>query len=223
MLGHIASRQMNEKMKLEHDLGFAFGQLLSLDTLTDRWTPSKSEDKVKLDDVLRFTLGMWVDPLISFGLKSQFIDATAAPTMYLNPLELLETGGVGRRFFDDSTRTLTSQFGVAARQVFNARDTLTVSDAGVSWITALRHIVFSKDAEYTTRLVAYKPLLRFGAGEELSTWPVLDWEHAVTARFNKALSGKVYAQMLFDDGIDESPRLKQTLGMGLSLAWPSGS
>ncbi len=222
MLGHSAARQLSGKVKFEHELGLAFGQLLSHDSLSDRWQTSKSEDKVRLDDVLRFTLGLWVDPLVSFRLKSQFIDGRNTPTKYLNPIELLETGGVGRRFCDDSTRALTSQIGAAARQVFD-RDTTAVADAGVSWITAFRHLLFSRDAEYTTKLVAYKPLLAFSSGAELGTWPVLDWEHAITARFNKALSGKVYVQVLFDETVHASPRLKQTLGMGLSLAWQPGT
>ena len=64
-------------------------------------------------------------------------------------------------------------------------------------------------------------------GGDLGTLPEVDWENEVNARFTKALSGKLYVQMLYSDrdlaeGETASPRLKQTLGLGLSLAWPSG-
>ena len=222
-LSHTAAKQLAEKLRFEHGLDLAFGQLLSYDTLADKWSPSKSEDQIRLDDLLRFTLGLWVDPLLDFQLKSQFVDATAAPTECFNPVDLLETGGVGRKFFDDSTRTLSSQVGASAHQLFNARDTATISDVGVSWISAFRTIVFSQDAEYSTKLVLYKPLFNLGGGGEIGTWPQLDWEHALTARFNKALSGKAYVQLLYDENIDKNLRFKQALGLGLSLAWSSGS
>jgi hypothetical protein len=223
-LGHRAAKQFATSMRFEHELGLAFGQQAQpADSPATGLAFSKSEDKIRLDDLLRFTLGAWVDPLVAFKLKSQFVDGAATPTRYFNPIELMETGGAGRRFYDDSTRTLTSQLGFSARQLFNRNDTVTVADAGVSWTTQFRTVVFSRDAEYTTRLVAYKPLLKFGGGAGVGTWPQLDWEHALSARFNKALSGKVYVQILFDETVNDRPRLKQTLGMGLSLAWPSGA
>lgn len=219
-LGHRAGRQFAPAVRFEHEAGLAFGeQLTRADSV---WVTSKSEDKVNFDEAVRFTLGFWVDPLLLVQLRSQFID-TRDPdaTRWLNPLQLLETAGFGRKFYDDSTRTLTSELGAAARQLFDAADTLTVSDAGVSWNTAFRTLVFTPNAGYSTKLTLYKPLVAFGANTELGTWPQVDWQHELSARFNKVISGKVFAQALFDDRVDETPRLKETVGLGLSLAWPA--
>jgi hypothetical protein len=219
-LGHRARRQFTTKLRFEHEVALAFGQQLTRDSTA--WTASKSEDKVNLDELLRFTLGLWVDPLILGQLRSQFLDnRDPAKTYWLNPAQLLEAAGVGRRFFDDSTRTLTSEFGAAARQIIDAADTLTVSDAGLTWITAFRTLVFSPNAGYTTKLTLYKPLVAFGTATELGSWPQVDWQHELSARFNKYLSGKVFARLLFDDRVDETPRVKETVGLGLSLAWPA--
>ncbi|MFO7675970.1 MAG: DUF3078 domain-containing protein [bacterium] len=219
-LGHRAQRQFTTVLRHEHDLNLAFGQQLTRDSTA--WTASKSEDKVNLDELLRFTLGLWVDPLILGQFRSQFLDnRDPAKTYWLNPAQFLEAAGVGRKFFDDSTRTLTSEFGAAARQLIDAADTLTVSDAGLTWITAFRTRVFLPNAGYATKLTLYKPLVAFGTATELGTWPHVDWQHELSARFNKVISGKVFAQLLFDDRVDETPRLKETVGLGLSLAWPA--
>jgi hypothetical protein len=223
-LGHTAQRQLADPVRLEHELALAFGeQAARRDSASGGgWEVNKSEDRIRLDDALRFTLGLWVDPLLSIQLKSQFVDKRDTTQMYwVNPVQLLEAAGFGRKFFDDSTRTLTSELGAAARQLFDRADTLTVSDAGISWITALKTIVGSPNADYASRLTLYKPLLNLGGETELGTWPQVDWEHTLSARFNKVLSGKVYVQLLFDEIVDQDIRFKQTLGMGLSLAWPS--
>ncbi|HDQ98987.1 MAG TPA: DUF3078 domain-containing protein [candidate division WOR-3 bacterium] len=219
-IGHRAQRQFTGVLRLEHELELAFGQQLTRNSAT--WTASKSEDKLNLDELLRFTLGLWVDPLVLVQARSQFLDGRdPQETQWFNPVQLLEAAGFGRKFFDDEVRTLTSEFGAAARQVFDRLDTLTVSDAGLSWTTAYRTRFFSPNAGYATRLALYKPLVAFGTDTELGTLPQADWRHELSARFNKVLSGKVFAQVLFDDRVDDTPRLKQTLGLGLSLAWPA--
>ncbi|UCG42077.1 MAG: DUF3078 domain-containing protein [candidate division WOR-3 bacterium] len=222
-LGHTAQKQLARPLRFEHDMELAFGEQATRQE-DDTWDVSKSEDKIRLDELLRFTLGFWVDPLASVQLKSQFFSTDTSDKMHwLNPLQLLETVGVGRRFFDREARTLTSELGAAARQLWDVTaEPDQVADAGVSWITAFRSILGSPNAEYKTRLTLYKPLVAFQTGGELGTLPEVDWENAVSARFTKALSGKLYVQMLYDDKTDETPRLKQTLGLGLSLAWPSG-
>lgn len=221
-LAHGATRQFTPRLRFEHAADLAFGQQLTRDDSV--WTASKSEDKVNFDELLRFTLGFWVDPLLLVQARSQFLDnRDPAVTRWLNPAQFLEAAGVGRRFFDDSVRTLTSELGAAARQLIDRADSLTVSDAGLSWTTAYRTRLFSPNAGYATRLTLYKPLFAFGTADDLGTWPQTDWQHEISARFNRVLSGKVFAQLLFDDreGMDETPRFKQTVGLGLSLAWPA--
>jgi len=223
-LDHLAARQFASPLRFEHGLALAFGrQVAHRDSAAGGgWETSESDDKVRLDEALRLTLGLWVDPMVSVQLKSQFTDGRdSTRTCWFNPLQLLEVAGAGRRFFADSTRTLTSELGAAARQLFDRSAPGTVADAGVSWTSALRTIVFSRNADYSTRLVVYKPLFALGGEAEIGTWPQVDWEHELSARFNKALSGKVYVQLLYDENVTDDVRLKQTVGMGLSLAWPA--
>ena len=194
-LGHTAQRQFADPVRFEHEMALAFGEQATKqdENAGGGWDVNKSEDKIRLDDVLRFTLGLWVDPLLSVQLKSQFVDKRDTTQMlWINPVQLLAAVGFGRKFFNDSTRTLTSELGGAARQLFDRADTLTVSDAGISWITAFKTIVGSPNADYASRLTLYKPLLNLGGEAELGTWPQVDWEHTLSARFNKVLSGKIY-------------------------------
>jgi hypothetical protein len=219
-LGHSAGIQIAEPVRFDHASVFAFGQQLTQrDSVT--WDRSKSEDKIQLDEVLRFTFGAWVDPLVSVQLKTQFLDQTdTTTTRWLNPLQLLETMGAGREFYDDSTRLLASQVGFSARQLWTTPAPM-VADAGLSWMTAFKTIVFSKNAGYSTHLTVYEPLVAFASDTTLKRTPQVDWQHELTARFNRALSGKLFFQLLYDQNVVNAVRFKQTLGMGLSLAWPS--
>jgi hypothetical protein len=228
-LGHTAQKQLARPFRFEHDVALAFGEQ-AIRQEDETWDMSKSEDKIRFDELLRFTLGFWVDPLASVQLKSQFFSTDTSEQMHwLNPLQLLETVGVGRKFFDTEARTLTSELGVAARQLWDqTAEPDQVADAGVSWISAFRTILGSPGAEYKTRLTLYKPLVAFQTGGDLGTLPEVDWENDVSARFTRVLSGKLYVQMLYSDrglaeGETASPRIKQTLGLGLSLAWPSAA
>lgn len=227
-MNHIAAGQMTERTRYEHKIDIAFGQQIRQDSVTGSWRRDKSDDRIQANELLRFTLGAFVDPLVSFQFKSQFVDSRDSVGRYLNPLEMLETVGVGRRFFDDSTRTLSSQLGASCRQSFDGFDTLgMVVDAGVSMEALFRTVVFSKNAEYSTTLVVYKPLVVLGGSRTVGRWPQVDWQHKLSARFTTNLSGNINVLILGEDNPSATGalvlRLKQTLGMGLSLAWPTNS
>jgi hypothetical protein len=220
---HAAQKQLAPALKFEHAVGLAFGQQVA-DEGDNGWQWSKSEDKIRLDEVLRLTLGIWVDPFVSAALKSQFIDGRDTTTeRYVHPLELLEAAGVGRTFFDSEARALKSQLGAAARQLFDDLDTLgTVADAGLTWSTDFRTRLGTPDAGYSTKLVLYKPLVSFGSGHPVGTWPQLDWQHELNAKIGKFITAKAYVQLLYDEVVDDKLRFKQTLGLGLSYAWSRG-
>ena len=103
MLGHTAQKQLVRVVRFEHDMGLAFGEQATRGE-DETWEISKSEDKIRFDELLRFTLGFWVDPLASVQLKSQFFSVATVDSVekmhWFNPLQLLETVGVGRKFFD---------------------------------------------------------------------------------------------------------------------------
>jgi hypothetical protein len=221
-IDHAAQKQLAPVLKFEHAIGLAFGQQVT-DEGDDGWQWAKSEDKIRLDEVLRLTLGIWVDPFVSAALKSQFIDGRdTARQRWLNPLEFLEAAGVGRTFFESDARALKSQLGAAARQLLDAADTLTVSDAGVTWSTDFRTRLGTPDAGYSTKLVLYKPLVALGGSRDIGTWPQLDWQHELNAKIGKFITAKAYVQLLYDEVVNDRLRFKQTLGLGLSYAWSRG-
>lgn len=222
-IDHAAQKQLARALKFEHAIGLAFGQQVT-DEDTLGWQWSKSEDKIRLDEVLRFTLGLWVDPYVSGALKSQFIDGRDTTVeRYIHPVELLEAAGVGRTFFESEQRMLKSQLGAASRQLFDELDTLgTVADAGVTWSTDFRTQLGTPEAGYSSKLVLYKPLVSFGSGHPVGTWPQLDWQHELGAKIGKYITAKAFVNLLYDEIVHDKLRLKQTLGLGLSYAWSRG-
>lgn len=221
-VNHAAQKQFTRQFRFEHGIALAFGQQVTDEGEAWRW--SKSEDKIRLDEVARFTLGIWVDPFVSAALKSQFIDRRdTLRTRLVHPLEFLEAAGVGRTFFESEQRMLKSQVGAAARQLLDELDTLgTVADAGVTWSTDFRTRLGTPDAAYSSKLVLYKPLVAFGTGREVGTWPQLDWQHELGAKIGKFVTARAYVQLLYDEIVLDQVRFKQTLGLGLSYAWARG-
>ncbi len=114
-------------------------------------SPTKSEDKIRGDAILRLTKGWFADPYFALSVESQFLDASSPyNTRYVNPLELTESSGLARTIIEVPDKTLlTSRIGLGLRERFMRFDdpadsttspgTLseTTVDGGAEWVTDL--------------------------------------------------------------------------------------
>jgi hypothetical protein len=229
-----AGRQLSSKLNSTSVLKLAFGQTLSQQRLADgtlHWTaPQKSTDLIDFESVLRFTLQKFVDPYLALRVETEFYDGSVAGIKrYLSPLKTTESGGLLKVFRDDpKTIVFKSRLGFALRQI-STKDVIdtvllstrrnTTNDGGIESVTDLTTQIRS-NLSYTSKLTLYKALFFSKSKDALDdNWKSVDmnWEHLLSASITKYLQTTLYFQMLYDKEIDAKVRIKETLGLGLSL------
>lgn len=231
----LAEKPINPKMNTKNTAKLALGYTMTQDT-ANRWgKPEKTTDLIDLESVLRFTLGIWVDPFASVRLESQVIDTRdTLLTRYVNPMNLTEGFGVARVFLKEPKRELVSKLGGAFKQTIN-RDELiqpllqpllrhTVFDnyGGLLFNTDFTTPIAGDRITYASKLSVFQALFFSGAskltGDTASWWqqPDLNWEHTFTANITKYLMVNLYAQLLYDREVDPKLRFKETLALGVT-------
>lgn len=236
-LDAAAARQVSPKVNLKSTLRLKFGQTMTQNAETKKWTsPIKSTDLIDWEDVLRFTLGALVDPYAAFRLESQFYDGTfPAKKLYLSPLKLTESFGVAREFYKKDNQSVTSRLGVATRQIFKksvvdlttleTKDS-TITDGGMESVTDAT-LKLAQNMQYVSKLSIFKALFSSESNREpvigvpymgvhWST-PDVNWENTLTAAVTKIVTVSLYTQVLYDRDIDKRARLKETLALGFTI------
>jgi len=236
-LDAAAERQISPKVNLKSTLRLKFGQTMTQNGETKKWTsPLKSTDLIDWEDVMRMTLGLVVDPYAAFRLESQFYDGTVpAKKLYLSPLRLTESFGVAREFYKKDNQFVTSRLGVAARQIFKksvidlatleTRDS-TTTEGGMESVTDAT-LKLAQNLQYVGKLAIFKALFSSEANKESVMgernigvhWstPDVNWENTITAAVTKIVTVSLYTQLLYDRDIDKRARLKETLALGFTI------
>jgi len=233
-----AERQLSPKVNFKSTLRLKFGQTLTQDEETKKWSkPKKSTDLIDFENVARFTLGGAVDPYAAFRLESQFYDGSvAAKKLYLTPLKLTESAGIARQFHKTEDESIISRLGVAVRQIFKRSvidletletDDSTVTDGGLESVTDAT-LKLAQNIQYVGKLSLYKALFSSESGRESPIgatnlgvhWSSMDvnWENTLTASVSKIVSVSLYTQLLYDKDIEKKARIKETLGLGVTFS-----
>jgi hypothetical protein len=231
----LAENQLSEWLHSKNTLKLAFGQTHSQRVDEDDgekyWDePSKSTDLVDFESVFRLTHGWFVDPFVAARLKTQFLDETdAAKTRYLNPMVLTESFGVAKVLIKEEKREWTTRLGGALRQRIDrdalveppdTRETATVTDGGVEFVTEFRTPLAEERITFTSRLQAYKALYSSEEDDAATDdWqaPDVDWENTFTASITEYLMVNLYLQLLYDKEVVDDVRLKETLSFGFTF------
>lgn len=143
-----------------------------------QWSrPFKSTDRIDLESIGLFTLGIWLDPFVSVRLESQFYDASDPfdRNLLFNPLVLKETAGVAHQFLDEEDRSLLVRAGFSLRQNIRREfslpddpaaedtETNTTIDGGLELITDYSTSVLDDKVAWTSKLGFYQPLFYSGS------------------------------------------------------------
>lgn len=236
-LDGTAERQLSPKVDFKSSLRLKFGQTLTQDEETKKWSkPKKSTDLIDFENVFRFTLGGAVDPYGALRLESQFYDGSVPQKkLYFSPLKLTESGGIARVFFQRGDETIVSRFGVATRQIFKRSvidletletDDSTITDGGLESVTDAT-LKLSQNIQFVGKLSLYKALFSSESGRETPIgktnlgvhWASVDvnWENTLTASVSKIVAVFVYTQLLYDKDVEKKVRIKETLGLGITV------
>jgi hypothetical protein len=225
-----AEKQLSSLFKWENDLKLAFGQTHNQDKETKDWAaPEKSTDKIRFDSILKFTFQSWVDPYVAGIFESQFYDASNPDKkFYINPMELTESAGASKTFYDDETGKAATRIGFGFRQkiarYYDSVNDETTSestyDGGVEWVTDWTKVL-SETLNYTTKLSLFQAFFYSEADVEGigDDWKATDvfWENILTARVAKIVQVSLAWELRYDKQISPAGQFKETLALG--LAW----
>ena len=227
-----AEKQFKPWINFRSSLKLSFGQTLTQDDSTKRWSkPRKSTDLIDWDNLTRFTFEAFVDPYVAFRIQSQFTtELSSVKTVYLIPTTLTESAGLARRFYtrgkDDQ---VTSRFGFGIRQTFRkALEGTTVvdstlNDGGIESVTDAS-LTIQKNLRYVGKLSFFKAVYFSQKSQTAGTpfandWKAIhvNWENLVAANVTKIVTVTLYAQFLYDKPISYRGRIKETLGLGFAF------
>jgi hypothetical protein len=229
-----AEKQFSPKFNYRSTLKLSFGQTVSQDQDTKKWSkPKKSTDLIDWDNLGRFTLHQFVDPYLAFRLESQFAyELPNSKLVYLSPLRFTESFGMARKFWSrGKDEIVVSRLGLAVRQSMikqldpadstgNTTKSYNTSDGGLESVTDAS-INITKRIGYLGKLSVFKALFfsdkdKFKGTPEADDWKAIDvnLENGFTFQISKVITTKLYTQLLYDKQISYRARIKEVLGVG---------
>lgn len=231
-------RQITRNWYNQYDWKLSFGQTHIQDKESKDWQkPTKSEDKIRGDAILRLTKGWFADPYFALTVESQFLDASSPyNTRYVNPLELTESSGLARTIVNIPDKTLlTSRLGLGLRQRFTRYDDFSDStdtspgtksestmDGGFEWVTDLKLGSATSKYSFDSKLTVFQALFNSKSDEAVNDyWKTADlnWDNILRVKVSSLINVGLAWQLLYDKEIDLGGRLKQALSVGLVYNW----
>jgi len=215
----------NNKLELQ------FGQTHQQDRTRGSWlAPTKSSDKISYRGIVRYTLGIWVDPFTALDLDSQFFQQSAGTprlTRLFTPTRISESAGVARAFWNTQQRQLVSRLGIAMRENIDRLapaagtsgfDTDTSVDGGLEWFTNWG-LAAGKRTIYKAELRVFKALATSendAVKRRHWTAPDVDWQNTLSNRVTDWLAFNLFWQLRYDKQTDLRGPFKQTTGVGFT-------
>ncbi len=229
-----AEKQMAKWLNNKTTLKLAFGQthLQKRDTAGKiQWNPpEKSEDKIDLESLSKFTLQSWVDPYVSLRAESQFLDESDAKlTRVVNPILLTESAGIMKDIYKTPKNELNIRLGAAFREKLNRevynpslneRELVTTLDGGAEFVSEFKHIFFAMDANVKSKLWVYQALFNSKSKDLTDDWRATDmvWDTVLTAKLWRSITGNLSFTMKYDKEEVDEMQWKQILGLGFSYS-----
>lgn len=238
----VAEKQFNKTLNDKATLKLQFGQTKVQDKTSKRWAaPQKSSDLIDFEELLRLTMGGWVDPFISARLVSQFRDESDSLLIrYLNPADITEAVGMSRTLVKNQNTDWSIRLGGAARQLVerNKLDPKTgersnydvTNDGGAEFTMDLKAANKKNWLAYIGSLRVYEPLVSSKAEELIGTddengwrYPHVKWDNSLSVTFAKYLMLNMSLSAFYDRDISKNFRLKEIFSAGFTYIYSNNS
>lgn len=218
----VAERQLNTKLNTKTTLKLQFGQTKVQNKTDKRWSaPEKSSDLIDALELLRFTLGVWVDPFVSVRGVSQFYDGrNPAIIRHFNPWDISEAVGVSRTFAKSALVDWSARLGAAARQLYDRDSVALLNDGGVEFDMDLKTANTANWVALLSTLRVYEALVSSKKdADDRWRYPHVKWENTLTLTFAKYLMLSLSAYAYYDRDIASEVRLKETFSAGITYIY----
>lgn len=224
-----AGKQLQPWANWLNTLQLQFGQTHKQDPERKNWErPSKSADKIAYRGIVRYTLGLYLDPYTALDFDSQFYQSKEGlGTRFLTPSQLSESVGVAHAFWDTERRRLVSRLGFAVRHEIDRfvvdsmtldLETDTTTDGGFEWFTDWRTATEKDRSVYKSELRVFKPVVTSLEAGNRPHWPAVDvdWQNTLTNKLTSWLTWGLFWQLRYDKQVDLRGQFKQTAGFGFT-------
>jgi len=221
----LFEKQISTKVNNKNTFKLAFGQTTNQIKVNDslkKWSsPVKSSDLIDFESLLRFTLGVLVDPFIDGRIETQFIDMRDTIKNHpINPIKFTESFGIARTLAKKDKLEWNARFGAGLRQNYDQLMLLgskTTNDGGLEFVTDFKTPLAQERITYTSNFSLFQALFRSGSPAD-DKWksPDINWENILTAGITKYLMVNLYTQVLYDKEIRTDFRLKEALALGVT-------
>ncbi len=237
-----AEKALSPKYLWRNTLKLSYGMTHTQKDEADgpRWlSPTKSSDRIFFESLMRMTLGIVVDPYVSFTFESQFYnpyddpgDTLGKVKRYIDPIMLSEAAGVGRTFVKSDLAELISRLGFSVRHHVR-KDVLSVepertevntaTDGGLEWVTDYTQTFSGGSLKYVTKLRTFKAFFYSESDKVKGTewedyWKAVDlaWENTLSASVTKYVQVSLFGELLYDKELELRGRFREVLGLGLT-------
>lgn len=238
-LNGLWKRQLTDLIRSENNINLAFGQTRMQNKKTKKWSsPDKSSDKIDLQTILKFNLGQFIDPYTSLAITSQFLDNRNENSIaYLNPFEIFESLGIARDILNSKNIFWNVRFGCALRQNIDLNclspgDSITnpsirtsiTKDGGGEIFSELRFRT-GNVLKFSSKIRLYQAFLRNKTSNlpQNDYWrsPDINIENSINIYVTKNILFNYYINVIYNKDISLEPKIKQTLGAGISICFSS--
>ncbi|SYZ73841.1 conserved exported hypothetical protein [Candidatus Zixiibacteriota bacterium] len=231
------SKQLSPLFNLKNTSKLAFGQTLSQDKDTKKWSkPAKSTDQIDIETVGLFTIQAFIQPYVAFRFESQFLDASVTNhNRYINPMLLTESAGLARQILKKEKNEIMTRVGFAFKENINrtliqdqvdtslySTKSVTATDGGVESVTDAK-LVLSDKLGYIGKLSLFKAFFfskknDYKGTPEENYWKAVkvNWENSLVASVSKYVQVVFYTQWLYEKQVSLKGRLKETLALGMT-------
>lgn len=219
----LLEKQISTKLNNKNTLKLAFGQTINQDKNTKKWSsPVKSTDLIDFESLLRFTLGVLVDPFLSGRIETQFIDMSdTVKYRPINPIKFTESFGVARTLAKQNKLEWNARMGFGFRQNLNRlvpSGSQTTNDGGLEFVTDFKTPLAQEKIFYSSKLTVFQALFRSGtpANDDWKS-PDANWENIFTASITKYLMVNLYTQLLYEKEVETKVQVKETMALGMTF------
>ncbi len=178
----------------------------------------KTDDKIDLESVLTYKLGVYINPYASASLKTQFIEGViynaagqATPVSnFFDPAYLTQSAGVGYQPIQE----IKTRLGIGVREIVTnkysnySNGKKVEVDGGIESVTEIGWTVM-ENVILNSKLEIFTPLKQFEQ-------TLVRCDNTIAAKVNKFLSVNLNVYLLNDPKVQARTQIKQTLAIGLS-------
>ncbi len=178
----------------------------------------KTDDKIDLESVLTYKLGVYINPYASASLKTQFVegvvfasDGTSVPVSdFFDPAYITQSLGVGYQ----PIAKVKTRLGVGVREIVTSRyrnyseGKKILVDGGVESVTEVGWTLM-ENIVVTSKLELFAPLNNFKK-------TLIRSDNTLAAKVNKYVSANLNVYLLNDPKTQARTQIKQTLALGIS-------